>query len=216
MRDLHDNFARLIGRQPSEEDIHELYRVKDALKLENNDALWLILMALQHYRGLYSSVPFAIHKATQDALFDVKRTADTAMQVSAEAAKANLAKAVSEVAQEVATATARKRQWQWIAFANLTLACLLATMFFLGYHSGRDVGYAQRLNEAHDQAEDIKAADFWALTLDGYAARRLAEVTNIIDLVVCKKPGWRIDDNVCFPYRDGNGTLHGWRIPPLE
>ena len=53
MSDLDDSFAKLLGRQPSDAERQSLYRVRDALGLKNNDALWLVLMALQHYQGQY-------------------------------------------------------------------------------------------------------------------------------------------------------------------
>ena len=50
MNDLETSFDRLLGRQPSDAEIQELYRVRDALGLRNNDSLWLVLLALQHYK----------------------------------------------------------------------------------------------------------------------------------------------------------------------
>ena len=49
MTDLEDAFERLLGYQPSDQERQRLYRVRDALKLKSSDALWLLLMALQHY-----------------------------------------------------------------------------------------------------------------------------------------------------------------------
>jgi hypothetical protein len=51
MNELEDSFAKLLGRQPTDADRQRLYRVRDALGLKNNDALWLVLMALQHYES---------------------------------------------------------------------------------------------------------------------------------------------------------------------
>ena len=39
MSDLDDSFAKLLGRQPSDAERQNLYRVRDALGLKNNDAL---------------------------------------------------------------------------------------------------------------------------------------------------------------------------------
>ena len=47
MSDLDDSFAKLLGRQPSDAERQSLYRVRDALGLKNNDALWLVLMKMK-------------------------------------------------------------------------------------------------------------------------------------------------------------------------
>ena len=41
---------RLLGREPSGPELAEFVRVRDALGLRDNDALWLVLLALQHQR----------------------------------------------------------------------------------------------------------------------------------------------------------------------
>ena len=49
----HDFGARvrqLLGREPSGPELAEFVRVRDALGLRDNDALWLVLLALQHQR----------------------------------------------------------------------------------------------------------------------------------------------------------------------
>jgi hypothetical protein len=60
MRELASSFERLLGRQPSEQEVQSLYRVKDALNIGDNDALWLVLMALQSYDSLYRKYPAMI------------------------------------------------------------------------------------------------------------------------------------------------------------
>ncbi|MEI2804373.1 MAG: hypothetical protein V9G18_00005 [Albidovulum sp.] len=45
-----DRFAVLLGREPSGPELAEFVRVRDALGLRDNDALWLVLLALQHQR----------------------------------------------------------------------------------------------------------------------------------------------------------------------
>ena len=44
------SFTRLLGRPPSDRELRELDRVREALDLRDNDALWLIIMALQYFR----------------------------------------------------------------------------------------------------------------------------------------------------------------------
>jgi hypothetical protein len=46
-------FMKLVGRRPSEEERQRLYRLRDGLALKDNDAIWSIIMALDHYDALY-------------------------------------------------------------------------------------------------------------------------------------------------------------------
>ena len=41
---------KLLGREPTGPELAEFVRVRDALGLRDNDALWLVLLALQHQR----------------------------------------------------------------------------------------------------------------------------------------------------------------------
>ena len=55
--DLRSTFDQLLGRQATEREVQNLYRVKAALGIRDNDALWLVLMALESYASLYSTYP---------------------------------------------------------------------------------------------------------------------------------------------------------------
>ncbi|MEI8294980.1 MAG: hypothetical protein WCG04_00450 [Alphaproteobacteria bacterium] len=67
MSDISDSFKKMLGRDPSDQEMHQMYRVRDALGLKNNDALWVIIMALQHYQNLYAAIPQSISTAAKTA-----------------------------------------------------------------------------------------------------------------------------------------------------
>ena len=46
---------KLLGREPSGPELAEFVRVRDALGLRDNDALWLVLLALQHQRRQFET-----------------------------------------------------------------------------------------------------------------------------------------------------------------
>jgi hypothetical protein len=73
--DLDDSFTALLGRQPTDREKQALYRTRDALKLKTTDAVWLLLMALQHYETLYEQVPAKIATAarTSPRPFELQR-----------------------------------------------------------------------------------------------------------------------------------------------
>lgn len=60
MDDIESSFKALLGRQPSDKEVERLYRVKNALNIRDNDAMWMILMALESYDTLYSKYPALI------------------------------------------------------------------------------------------------------------------------------------------------------------
>lgn len=210
MSDLSTSFEKLLGRQPTDAEVHKLYRVRDALELKNNDALWLVLMALQHYETSYEQMPKAIEAAAASVLTKVKTTADTTMKASAESFKADMARAVASVAQDVARDTSRKQMWQWaggaVGVAFLTLGLVGWGAFTKGAESGRA--------EAYRQVQDEKAVSAWANTPQGQAAYRLAQAGDLDLLVDCSADGWKIEKKVCFPKVDANNMVHGWHLAP--
>lgn len=209
MSDLDDSFAKLLGRQPSDAERQSLYRVRDALGLKNNDALWLVLMALQHYQGQYEKFPQAIAQAAKDTLVNFKVTADATVKASAEAAKADLAQAVAAAAQEVAHNTSAKQMWRWaagcIAVAVLCVGLFGWYMHSSGKESGHQAGYAE--------ARDEKAAASWANTAEGRLAYRFAQSGELQRLANCNGKGWKVEKGVCFPMKDESGYVHGWVLP---
>jgi len=209
MSDLDDSFVKLLGRQPSDAEQQSLYRVRDALGLKNNDALWLVLMALQHYQWQYEKFPQAIAQAAKDTLVNFKATADATVKASAEAAKADLAQAVAAAAQEVAHNTSAKQMWQWatgcISVAFLCLGLFGWYMHEFGYKSGLGAGYTE--------AKDEKAAAAWANTPEGLMAYHFAQSGELQRLARCNGKGWKIEKDTCYPHPVPNEGIYGWELP---
>jgi hypothetical protein len=207
MNELDDSFAKLLGRQPSDAERQNLYRVRDALGLKNNDALWLVLMALQHYQDQYEKFPQAIALASETTLLGFMAAADATMKASTQAAKADLAQAVASAAREVAYNTSRKQMWQW-ASASMALAFVCVGMFgWYMHNAGRSAGYGVGYAEAKDE----KAAAAWANTPEGQLAFKLSKAGSIYKLARCDQPGWQAEKGICYVKPASDGT-HGWRI----
>jgi len=126
MNELDNSFVKLLGRQPSDAERQNLYKVRDALCLKENDALWLILIALQYHQNLYEKIPSQISENVDVMLRHVVDAANRTIRASAEVTKADLAKAVAQAANEVAHSTAHKKRAQWIA------ACATITVIIIG------------------------------------------------------------------------------------
>lgn len=73
MNALEDSFTKLLGKQPSDAEKQTLYRIRDALNLHNNAALWLILIALQYHQSQYEKFPERIEKRLKTALRTLSR-----------------------------------------------------------------------------------------------------------------------------------------------
>lgn len=212
MNELDESFTKLLGRQPSDEERQGLYRVRDALGLKNNDALWLVLMALQHYQDQYERIPASIAQAAKDAVTGVKTTADATAKAAAEAAKADLAKAVAVAAQDVARNTARKQMWQWaggcLAGAVLSVSVLVWYVHDKAYTAGANTGYGAGLKEAKSE----KAAASWANTPEGQLAFRFAKSGELQKVARCNGKGRKTENGVCYPHTTSEG-LYGWTLP---
>lgn len=61
-------FEILLNRQPTDKEIQNLYRIKNALDIQDNDALWVVLCALESYNTLYSQYPEKINQSLEITL----------------------------------------------------------------------------------------------------------------------------------------------------
>ena len=121
MSTIEESFARLLGRQPSDKERQALLRTRDALNLKNNDALWLVLMALGHYETVYAKFPSLIAKAASDVTEGAKAAAEAELKAAAARTRAELAKSVAQTALEMADRVASTKRLKW-ALTDFALA----------------------------------------------------------------------------------------------
>ena len=130
------SFERMLGRAATERERDQLRRVQAELDLRENDALWLVIFALQYYEGLYRQFPKAIAAEAQRVLSETRATAEATIRAGAESAKADLAKAIAITAREVARDVARRQMIQWLVVGMLVGAGLLGVGVYIGAGSG--------------------------------------------------------------------------------
>ena len=130
------SFERLLGRMATERERDQLRRVQAELGLKENDALWLVIFALQYYEGLYRQFPKAIAAEAQRVLSETRVTAEATIRAGAESAKADIAKAIATTARDVARDVARRQMTQWLVVGMLVGAGLLGAGIYIGTHSG--------------------------------------------------------------------------------
>ncbi len=213
MSELDESFAKLLGTQPSEKERQDLYRVRDALGLSSNDALWLVLMALQHYQSQYEKFPARIEAAAQRTLQKFENAADARARAAADSARLQVTNAAATAAWDVVRKVEARERLKWFSTTLATCAVCLTGLAWFMHAKGTAAGYGVGYASGYEAAKDEKAAASWTASPEGKAAYRLAQAGNLLELARCSSPGWYIQDGVCFPARAADG-LYGWRVKP--
>jgi hypothetical protein len=123
MIDVERTFERLIGRQPTDKEIQSLYRVKGALEIQDNDALWLVLMALESYDTLYRRYPAIIDAQLKKSMEDQRATIAAMADAETKKALGSLAQAVCSTSESVAL---RLTQASWMLWCGLIMLAMVA------------------------------------------------------------------------------------------
>lgn len=207
-------FKRLNGREAVAEDVLKFERLTTALETTPGDAMLAVLVALDHYETLYGTIPAKITATATDTLSSFKRSADAQAAASIAEAKADLAKAVSEVAVKVAQNTSAKQMWQWAGGCIAVAFLSLGLLGWYAHSSGKDSGYQAGYGAGYTEAKDEKAAAAWANTPEGRTAYRFAQSGELQRLARCSGKGWKVEKGNCYPYAVSTteGT-YGWAMP---
>jgi len=131
MIDVESVFAQLLGRQPSEKEIQNLYRVKKTLGIRENDALWLVLMALESYDTLYRKYPSLIAAQVEKLVEAQKEVFASIANAETKKALGSLAAAVAHTSETIARTTmdaARWQAWGWSLVGLVIFGCLCLLM----------------------------------------------------------------------------------------
>jgi hypothetical protein len=213
--ELEDSFAVLLGRQPSDRERQNLYRVRDALKLKPTDAVWLLLMALEHYETLYRRYPALIAGAARDVTKDIRATA----AAQARAAVADTTKALAHAVAEAATASAKRvagtQRLKWAMGCLLTATVCISTIGWWAHGKGQRDGYAMGRDAARDKYENATAMASWANTPEGRLAYQLTKAGSLRDLATCSGRGLVARDGWCVAQGE-HGRPTRWRLPESE
>jgi hypothetical protein len=210
--ELDDSFALLLGRQATDKEKQDLYRVRDALKLRSTDAVWLLLMALQHYQTLYEQFPARIAAAAHDVTKTARATAEAETKAAQEATKKALMAAVHEAAVKSSAKAAGAQLAKWVSVAGGVICVSLLLGGWSAFARGRESGRAVGENAARTACAAMAAASSWATTPEGQLAYRLAQAGSLRDLATCSGRGWIAKEGTCFAQPE-HGRVHGWRLP---
>ena len=127
MADLESAFEKLIGRQPSDREVQALYRVKNALGIRDNDALWVVIMALESYDSLYRRYPAMISGEVRKLVDEQRVLISEMADAESKRALGTLAQAVSDTSKSIASKTADASlhlAWGWMLLGLLGFGSL--------------------------------------------------------------------------------------------
>ena len=158
-------FRRIVGRWPDEAARARFHAVRSTLRLRDDDALWALFVALEHYYALYERFPAMIRAAASELLVECKTGTDTALaeaeqqlwnaareQTNAavlevaragEAAKTRLEQAIRQAARRIALEAGLAARWPWVFGGAIGMALVLALAIGIALGFGRQQGYHQ-------------------------------------------------------------------------
>src|SRR6218665_3340219 len=145
-------FEAAWQRRATPEEADRLHRVQTVLGVKDNDAILILMVALEHYQGLYSAMPARIEETAQ-------RVANTAAQL----AHGDLVEQLGEAVNKVATDSARKQQWKALAIGIGAAAITILVTGWLAFSQGKEAGFGAGFKAARHEA----AAASWANTPQG-------------------------------------------------
>lgn len=213
MGDLDDSFSQLLGHQPSDKDKQDLYRVRDALKLKSTDAVWMLLMALQHYKALYEEIPARIAAAVRDVTKGARATAEADAKAAQEETKLTLMDAVRHAAVTSAEAAAGAQLARWVSIAAGVICIGLLLMGWAAFDHGYGKGKAVGEEGALKTCGVLVALSSWATTPDGQLAYGLSKAGGLSDVARCSGHGMVPRDGSCTVPSERGKPLARWPLP---
>jgi hypothetical protein len=167
---VEEAFAKLAGRQASEQERERLYRVRDALGLRDNDAFWSIVMALEHYDSFFRRYPAQLAEETRECI----EKARAAFAVAAESEAAHVQQVLSEKVAETSVEIARKLAERPVGLHRVTMVLAAVVAFgALCVNAGYGLGVSER--------------PFWAVK-----GARLGGIQRTLAGVLSVPAGWMI------------------------
>jgi hypothetical protein len=211
--DLEDNFARLIGRTPTDRQRQNLYRIRDGLNAKPTDSLWMVLMALEHYEKLYEEIPEKIAAAAREVVAGVRAAAEA----EAAAARAQMARSLMRAVHEAAVNSTEQAAGaylaKWVSIVVGIIVVAGALSFWGAFRYGETSGRAVGGDTAKRECSALAAASSWANTPEGQLAYALAKVGGLADVARCSGRGMAVREGSCVVASERGKALARWALP---
>ncbi|MCL5285766.1 MAG: hypothetical protein M1313_08505 [Nitrospirae bacterium] len=210
---IEERWTELFGKPMPAEVSTRILKIQKALGIEDDDAIWQILLALEFYQNLYQVWPESTRKEVEAVTIKLRESsrqviaaAAAEVQKTEASAKASLNQALSQmmsaavrqaldqIVKSTHAQALRIEARKWALIGMVTAAVLVSVLAggagWYGYRAGREGGYVSGVAEGGDIRHFIR----------------------------CDKPGWKIvtkEEGVrlCIPYGDKDGYVWGWTIP---
>jgi hypothetical protein len=209
--DLDEAFEKLLERQPTDGQRQRLYRVRDALSIKPTDAVWTLLMVLEHYQTLYEEMPRQIAEAARNATETIRTTAEAQAKAAREETKKGLMKAVTEAVQATAKQHARAEHFKWVSAAVSIVSIMFLAVGWGENRRGQAQGLAAGESRAKAECSYATKVSSWALTPDGTRAYELEKLGSLHDLVTCAGRGLDRRGDWCVAQLE-RGKSYRWRV----
>lgn len=215
MSDLEESFEKLLDRQPTDGERQRLYRARAALNIKPTDAVWTLLMMLEHYQTMYEEIPRQIAEAVRNVTETIRATAEAQAKAAREETKKGLMKAVTETIRATATQHARAEHFKWVSVAVSIVSIMFLAVGWGENRRGQAQGLAAGESRAKAECAYATKLSTWALTPDGVRAYELEKVGSLHDLVTCSGRGLDRKSDWCVAQPE-RGRSYRWRIPASE
>jgi hypothetical protein len=213
--DLEESFEKLLQRQPTDGERQRLYRARDALNIKPTDAVWTLLMVLEHYQTLYQEIPHQIAQAADNATETIRATAEAQAKAAREETKKGLMKAVTEAVRATATQHARTEHFKWVSVAVSIVSIMFLAVGWGENRRGQVQGLAAGESRAKAECAYATKLSSWALTPDGTRAYELEKLGSLHDFVSCAGRGFERKGDWCVAQPE-RGKACRWRIAASE
>ena len=211
MSDLEQAFEKLLERQPTDGERQRLYRVRDALNIKPTDAVWTLLMALEHYQTMYEEIPRQIAEAARNTTVTIRATAEAQAKAAREETKKGLMTAVTEAVRATAKQHARAEHFKWVSVAVSIVSIAFLAVGWGENRRGQAQGLAAGESRAKAECAYATKLSSWALTPDGTRAYELEKLGSLHDLVSCAGRGLERKGDWCVAQPE-RGKAYRWRV----
>jgi hypothetical protein len=182
--DLEESFKKLLDRQPTDGARQRLYRVRDALNIKPTDAVWTLLMVMEHYQTMYEEIPRQIAEAARNATETIRATAKQ---------------------------HARAEHFKWVSAAVSIVSIMFLAVGWGENRRGQAQGLAAGESRAKAECAYATKLSSWALTPDGTRAYELEKLGSLHDLVSCAGRGLERKGDWCVAQPE-RGRSYRWRV----
>lgn len=220
------------GKKPTDSSVQSVYTIANALKLESNDPFIQIIILLEFYFGLYKTMPAEIESASKIASSAAVKVAESQVKALTAKIETDLAQAVALAAQKSAKAASTKKMIIWICSSIIFLVIILifccGFSYYYGEKNGITVGKSQGIEEGISEGRRIGLEEGLATLhnkqeLESELLKfskskafskvvKMYENGDLVDIVYCRRPGWKIEKGWCYPKETQDG-IFGWKIP---